>query len=464
MKTQEKVTQGVKHLLGDPKKAMLKLSIPMVIGMLAQALYNIVDGIWVAGLGADALAAVGLFFPFFMIIMAVSTGIGIGGSSAISRRIGQRNKEAADNTANHTIILGILIGLVLSLSFLPFIEKIFFLMGVKGSVAQMSSNYARVLFGGAIFIFFSNIASAILRGEGDTKRAMYAMLLGTGLNMILDPIYIYTFNMGVVGAAWATLTSIAVSAILLFYWLFAKSDTYVKIRLKKFRLNKGITKEIFNVGIPASLAQLSMSISMLLLNVVVIKAGGTDGVAVFTSGWRIVMLGIIPLLGIATGVTAVTGAAYGARNPEKLNLAYIYAIKIGILAELAVASMIALFAPQVAFIFTYSKGAAYIADNLVIFLRWMVLFCLTVPLGMLSSAMFQGVSRGKTALFVTILRTIILQVPVAYIFGISFGFGLAGVWFGMVAGNAIAASIALILGILFVKSFSKAKKSLKKKF
>ncbi len=457
MKTQEKVTQGVKHLLGDPKKAILKLSIPMIIGMLAQALYNIVDGIWVAGLGADALAAVGLFFPFFMIIMAVSAGIGIGGSSAISRRIGQRNKKAADNTADHTIILGILVGLALSLPFLPFLEKIFSFMGVKGNITQMSSDYARVLFGGAVFIFFSNIASAILRGEGDMKSAMYAMLLGTGLNVVLDPIFIYTFDMGVVGAAWATLTSIVVSAILLFYWLFVKSDTYVKIKLKEFHLNKGIIKEIFNVGIPASLAQLSMSISMVFLNLVVIKAGGTDGIAVFTSGWRIVMLGIIPLLGIAMGVTAVTGAAYGARNPEKLNIAYMYAIKIGILAELAVAIMIVLFAPQIAFIFTYSKGAACIADNLLIFLRWLALFCHTVPLGMLSSAMFQGVGRGRTALFVTILRTIILQVPVAYIFGISFGFGLTGVWLGIVIGNAIAASIALILGILFVKSFSKAK-------
>jgi len=382
METKGRTTKGVEYLLGDPKKAILKISMPMIVGMLAQAFYNIVDGIWVAGLGADALAAVGLFFPVFMIIMALAGGIGIGGSSAISRRIGQGNKKAADNTADHTIMLGIIISLVLSLPCLPFLEKIFSSMGAKGNVAQMASDYARVLFGGAIFVFFTNTANAILRGEGDTKRAMYAMILGAGLNVVLDPIYIYTLKMGVVGAAWATLTSIAVSAVLFFYWLLIKRDTYVEIKLREFQLNKEIIKEIFKVGIPASLAQLSMSISMFVLNLV------------FTSGWRIVMLGIIPLLGIATGVTAVTGAAYGAGNPEKLETAYMYAIKTGVLIELGIASITALLAPQVAYMFTYSEGAARIADDLVNFLRWMTLFYLTVPLGMLSSAMFQGVRKN----------------------------------------------------------------------
>jgi len=457
METKGRTTKGVEYLLGDPKKAILKISMPMIVGMLAQAFYNIVDGIWVAGLGADALAAVGLFFPVFMIIMALAGGIGIGGSSAISRRIGQGNKKAADNTADHTIMLGIIVSLVLSLPCLPFLEKIFSSMGAKGNVAQMASGYARVLFGGAILVFFTNTANAILRGEGDTKRAMYAMILGAGLNVVLDPIYIYTLKMGVVGAAWATLTSIAVSAILFFYWLLIKRDTYVEIKLREFQLNKEIIKEIFKVGIPASLAQLSMSISMFVLNLVVIKAGGTDGIAVFTSGWRILMLGIIPLLGIATGVTAVTGAAYGAGNPEKLETAYMYAIKTGVLIELGIASITALLAPQVAYMFTYSKGAARIADDLVNFLRWMTLFYLTVPLGMLTSAMFQGVRKGETALLVTILRTIILQVPAAYLFGIFLGFGLTGVWSGVIVGNAIAASIAFILARLFIKSFYKTK-------
>jgi len=440
------LTRGVRNLLGNPKKAILRLSMPMMIGMFFQTIYNIVDGIWVAGLGADQLAAVGLFFPFFMIIMALGAGIGIGGSSAISRKIGERNKEDADNTAVHTILIGISVGIAVSLPLLPFVKSIFVCFSRSGKVGSMAADYAKVLFGGATILVFSNVASAILRGEGDTKRAMYALIAGSGLNIILDPIYIYTFKMGVVGAAWATLTSIVISATLFFYWFFIKKDTYVDISFRDFQPNRKIVKEILKVGIPASAAQLSMSISMIFLNLIVIKAGGTDGIAVFTSGWRIVMLGSIPLLGMAMAVTSVTGAAFGARDKEKLNTAYLYAIKIGILIELGVAIIIALFTSQVAYLFTYSKGAARIVDDLVGFLRWTAFLYPTIPLGMLTSAMFQGVGKGERALMVTLLRTVVLQVPIAYLFGVIIGFGLTGVWLGIITGNAIAVSISFFWG------------------
>jgi len=447
------LTEGVKNLLGNPRKAIVKLSIPMMIAMFVQAMYNLVDAIWVSGLGADALAAVGLFFPFFFLIVALSNGIGVGGSSAISRRIGEKNKKAADNTAIHTLLMGLLVGLMVSLPFLPFLKSIFTSLGAKGEVADMSTDYARILFAGAIFIFFANIANAILRGEGDTKRAMYAIIVGSILNIVLDPIYIYVLGMGVVGAAWATLTSMLISATLFLYWLFIKRDTYVEITLRDFYPNRKIVKEIFRVGIPASLAQLSMSISMFFLNLIVILAGGTDGVAIFTTGWRIVTLGTIPLLGMAVAVTSVTGAAYGAKDVEKLNTAYMYAIKIGIIMELAISLFTFLFAPQITLAFTYSKEAERIADDLVIFLRWMSLNYPTVPLGMLSSAMFQGIGKGETALAVTIIRTIILSVPLAYFFGIVLNLNLTGIWWGIIIGNALGALIGFSIGRLIIGKF-----------
>jgi len=447
------LTEGVKNLLGKPKKAIVKLSIPMMIAMFVQAMYNLVDAIWVSGLGADALAAVGLFFPFFFLIMALSNGIGVGGSSAISRRIGEKNKKAADNTAMHTLFIGLLVGLIVSLPFLPFLKGIFTSLGAKGKVADMSTDYARILFAGAIFIFFANIANAILRGEGDTKRAMYAIIVGSILNIVLDPIYIYVLGMGVVGAAWATLTSMLISATLFLYWLFIKRDTYVDITIKNFHPNRKIVREIFRVGIPASLAQLSMSISMFFLNLIVILAGGTDGVAIFTTGWRIVALGTIPLLGMAVAVTSVTGAAYGAKDAEKLNTAYMYAIKIGIIMELFVSLLTFLFAPQITLAFTYSKEAKRIADDLVIFLRWMSLNYPAVPLGMLSSAMFQGIGKGETALAVTITRTIILSVPLAYLFGIVLNLNLTGIWWGIIIGNALGALIGFTIGRLTTEKF-----------
>ena len=442
----ERATKGVQLLLGDPKKAIIRLSIPMMIGMLVQTIYNLADAIWVAGLGSEELAAIGLFFPVFIGIISLASGLGIGASSAISRRIGAKDKKGADNVAIHSLLLTLLLGFLITASMLPSIDRIFALMGAKGEVGELAVEYSRVLLAAAIIMVFNNVANGILRGEGDTKRAMYALIAGSGLNIILDPIYIYTFKMGVVGAAWATLTSIVISATLFFYWFFIKKDTYVGISFRDFQPNKKIAKEILKVGIPASAAQLSMSISMIFLNLIVIKAGGTDGIAVFTSGWRIVMLGNIPLLGMAMAVTSVTGAAFGARDKEKLNTAYLYAIKIGILIELGVAIIIALFTSQVAYLFTYSKGAARIVDDLVGFLRWTAFLYPTIPLGMLTSAMFQGVGKGERALMVTLLRTVVLQVPIAYLFGVIIGFGLTGVWLGIITGNAIAVSISFFWG------------------
>jgi putative MATE family efflux protein len=447
MMTEEKyMTKGVKILLGDPKKAIIKLSVPMMLAMLLQAVYNIADGIWVAGLGADQLAAVGLFFPFFIIIVALGAGIGVGGSSAISRAIGAGNKKIADNTAEHTILFAFTVSLILSLAALPFTGQLFNSLSGNGEVGRMAADYARILFGGSSILVFSHIANAILRGEGAAKKAMYGLALGSILNIGLDPLFIYGFGLGVVGAAWATLVSIFISALLLSYWIFFQKKTYLHITFKDFQLNMGILKEILSVGFPSSLAQISMSAAMIILNVVVIQAGGTDGVAVFTSGWRIVMLGTIPLLGMATGVVSVTGAAFGARNKEKLKTAFLYSIKIGVLIELAVGILVVMFAGQISYIFTYSKEASRIKEDLISFLQITAVFYPAVPLGMLTSAMFRGVGKGTRSLIVTVMRTIILQVPVCYLLGITLGLGLIGIWMGIVIGNVAAVLVTFTWG------------------
>ena len=462
MDSDKHMTKGVKILLGDPKKAILKLSAPMMLAMLLQALYNIADGIWVAGLGADQLAAVGLFFPFFIIIVALGAGIGVGGSSAVSRRIGERNKEVAENTAAHTFVFAIGVALLISMIALPFTGRLFRSLSGNGEVGRMAADYARILFAGAAVLVFSHIAGAILRGEGAAKKAMYGLALGSCLNIVLDPLFIYGFKLGVVGAAWATLISIAISAALFSYWLFIQKKIYLRITFRDFRPDMGILKEILSVGFPSSLAQLSMSAAMIVLNIVVIQAGGTDGVAVFTSGWRIIMLGTIPLMGMATGVVAVTGAAFGAKDKEKLKTAFLYAVKIGVLIELAVGILVAAFAGPVSYIFSYSEGASRIQEQLILFLRIAAVLYPTVPLGMLTSAMFRGIGKGTRSLVVTILRTIILQVPISYLLGITFGFGLNGVWTGIVIANVIAVSITFYWGKYTVEHVIDAEKQKKR--
>lgn len=442
----ERVTPGVKTLLGDPRRAILKLSLPMMAAMLVQSAYNVVDAVWVAGLGQGALAAVGLFFPFFMGLMALATGIGVGGSAAISRRIGAKDRAGASNAALHAFTTGLGLAVLLSVVLAPLSGHIFRGMAAEEATGAFASGYARVLFSGAVFVFLANIGLAVLRGEGDARRAMYAMLAGSLLNIVLDPLFIYGLGLGVVGAAWATLFGQFVSALLVFYWLFLKRDTYVELLPRLFRWDGGLFFEIMRVGVPASLSQISMSLSAFLLNWILLRVAGEAGVAVFTSGWRIVTIGTIPLMGMATGVTAVCGAAYGAREVEKLRVAYLYAVRFGLVLELIVAGMVAILAPYLALLFTYSPGSAALRPELVRFLRWMTVFLPTVPFGMLTSAMFNGIGKGERALLVTILRTLVLQVLGAYGLSVLGGLGVLGVWWGIITGNVCAGLVAFAWG------------------
>jgi len=451
----ENVKKNIEILLGEPKRAIIKLSIPMMIGMSVQTIYNLADGIWVSGLGPEALAAVGLFFPVFMGIIALAAGLGIGANSAIARRIGARDKEGADNVAIHSLLLSLIIGVVITIIMLPLINSLFHSMGAKGKAVELAIDYSRILLIGAFVMVFNNVGNGILRGEGDANRAMLAMVLGSGLNIVLDPIFIYTFGFGVVGAAYATLFSMIVTSLFIAYWLFIKKDTYVNITLREFSPSMEILKDILRVGLPSSISQLSMSIAIFFLTSVAIMAGEENGVAIFTSAWRVTMLGVVPILGMAAATTTVTGAAYGERKIEKLEIAYLYAIKFAFLIELGLVAFVMLFAPQVARLFTYSESAQAIKAGLISALRMLPIFLVLTPFGMMTSAMFQGIGEGEKSLILTILRTIIMQVGFAYLFVHYTSLNLRGVWLGIVIGNMVAAVIGFTWGRLRIRALKR---------
>ncbi len=436
-------TQGVKTLLGDPKKAMIRLSLPMIAAMSVQTLYNLVDSIWVSGLGSESLAAIGFVFPFFFMVMALAGGLGVGAGSAISRRIGARDKPGADNVAAHSILLMFILVILTTLPLLLFAEKIFTLIGAAKAVAPAVA-YGRIIFGGSILIFFNNLANSILRSEGDAKRAMRAMVIGAGLNIVLDPLMIYGLKMGISGAAWATLISLAVSCLILLNWLIWKKITYVSFRFRGFRFSKNILRDILGVGLPASLSHLSMSITMLIVTAIIVRVGSTDGVAVYTAGWRIVSFATLPLVGIATAVVSVSGAAFGARAYDKVDISHVFAVKMGLIIEGAVALLVMLGAPLFAALFTHSAGTSHLGPDLVRFLRITAFFYPTVALGMFSSAMFQGVGKGINALMVTFLRTVLLTTLLTAGLGIWLDFGLPGIWWGLVGANMSGSVIAFI--------------------
>lgn len=449
-------TEGVKTLLGEPKKAVMKLAVPMILAMLIQTVYNLADALWVSGLGADALAAVGFVFPFFMMIMALGTGIGLGSGSAISRKIGAEDKTGADNIAAHSMALLIIIYLAFSIPLTFFSQPIFEALGT-GETLSLTVSYAKVIFIGSFFIFFSNIANAILRGEGDAKRAMYALALGSGLNIILDPIFIYTLNMGVAGAAWATILSFAIASLLLANWLFFKKDTFVNFTFKHFHFKKHIIKDIFGVGVPASFSQLSMSLSMLIINflIVFITGGNTDGVAIYSTGWRVAMIAVLPVMGIATAVISVSGAAYGAKAYEKVNISHLYSVKIGFIFELIIAIGIFVFAPQIAAVFSRAEAASHLEPGLIEFFRVMSIYYPTISLGMLSSSLFQGIGKGLNSFIATVLRTLIFTMLFILIFAITLDGGLLGIWWGIVVANVMSSILVFAWARTYIKKLMK---------
>jgi putative MATE family efflux protein len=447
-------TEGVALITGDPKKAILKLSGPLIIAMVLMTTYNLVDAIWVSGLGGNALAAVGFVTPLFMILVGLSNGLGAGATSAISRCIGNRNHKGVNNTAMHTLVVTIIVSALLTLLLEIFLHPLLSALGA-GQTINLAMSYGQITFAGTILMLFTGAAYGILRSEGDTKRTMYAMIISSVVNMILDPILIYMAGWGIAGAAWATLISQAIVSVVIIYWFFRKKDTFATLSWKYFKPNFKVTKSILEVALPASAEFLVMSALTALLNVILVIVAGTNAVAVYSAGWRVVMMAIIPIAAVGTSVITVAGVAYGARKYENLSIAHNYSIKVGMIVAIITSILTFVFAPYISKVFAYSPQTAYLAPTITTFLQVMCLFYIFVPPGLMSSSIFQGVGKGITSLILTILRQLLFVAIFAYIMAITLNFGQQGVWWGIVAGDIVGSSVAYCWARLYVSRIQK---------
>ncbi|MHC1626657.1 MAG: MATE family efflux transporter [Methanoculleaceae archaeon] len=447
--SREELTRGVQILRGDPRVAIRKLSGPMIIAMLLMAMYQMADAIWVAGIGPDAMAAIGFVNPIYMIMVGLANGLGAGATSTVSRRIGAHDHGAANNAALHALILGTVIAAILTVPLIIFIDKIALILGA-GPVADLSADYGRVIFGALIFFFFVQISYAILRAEGDTKRTMYAMGASAMMNIILDPIFIYMAGLGVVGAAIATVISIASVSAVICHWFWVKKDTYVKLRLKEFSFHPQIMRDILGVSLPASLEFFLMSIVAIIINGLLVTIAGTGAVAVYATGWRVVMFAIVPMVGIATSLVAVTGAAYGAGQYEKIRIAHRYAIQLGVAIGVVVSIITWFFAPQITGLFTYSAESSALEPDFILFFHTMIFFYPFTPMSMFSCSVFQGVGRGTTSLIINLFRNLIFIALFAWLFATVLDMKVLGVYLGIVAGNILAAVVGVVWAHLFI--------------
>lgn len=442
--------ERVELIKNNPKKAILKLSWPMMLMALFMMGYNIVDTIWVAGLGINALAALGFITPIYTVIVGLGQGIGAGTTSFLARCIGAEDKVKASNGGIHAILISFIASITLPILLIIFLKEILILMGAT-SVIDLAMDYGIIIFLGSFTLLFSLLGSSILRSEGDMKRVTYAMIVTSILNIILVPIFIYILNMGISGAAIATVLSSLLSTIVIFYWILKKEDTYIKLRFNDFKFDFAIIKDILNVSLPASLEELMLALSGIGTNVILAYVAGASAVAVYTVGWKIVMLGVIPAVGLEMGILTVAGVAYGAKNWKNLEIGFNYATKIGLTLGVVLAIVSSIFAPQIISIFTYSGGTESLSTSLISFVRILSLFFIAIPLGLVSTAIFQAAGKGITSFILNFIRDIGLTLVSSFLLAVVFSFGEIGVYWGIVFGVSIGSIINYLYFRVFLK-------------
>ena len=262
--------------------------------------------------------------------------------------------------------------------------------------------------------------------------------------MILDPIFIYTFNLGVKGAAVATLISALFVILIMIYWFYIKKDTYLKPVFANFNFRKDISTDIVKVGLPASIQLLNNAFFAAVFSALLAFVGSTDSVAVYATGWRIVIIGTTPILAIGTALISVVAANYGAKNYRNIQTAHRCAMKISLVLGIAVMILTNVFAADIASIFASSGSSVRIAGELTAFLSWIVIYYPTMAAGVASTYVFQGLGMGITAMFQTIMRETGFTILFAYVLAIVLGFGVWGAWMGIVLGEIVSNNLTMI--------------------
>lgn len=419
-------------------KTILKTSAPIVVAFLLQSAFNVVDAFFVGQISSEALAAVSISFPVVFLIIALGSGVGMGTTSVIARLIGSKEYKRADNAAEHALLAAGFLGIGLSVCGLFTAPVLFDWIGASGSLKSLALDYINILLFFAGFMLFSMVGNSILRAEGDMKTPMKVMGLAVILNTILDYLFIYTLGWGVRGAAFATILSRGFSMLYLMHHIFT-GKSLIRLNYRNFRYKFSHIKNIFAVGIPASLSNISMSVGMFLL-MVIVGSYGTDALAAFGIGFRLDALAILPGMGVSIAVISIVGQSIGA---GKIDRARKVTLRAGLMASAFMTVIGVIFYVFAEEIITVFNSNPMVIEYGTSFLHIIPLSYLVVGVAMSISAVFLGSGKAVLALVTTILRVIVFSVPAAYL--LSQQYGVAGVWWGMVLGSFLGFLVTLFL-------------------
>ena len=437
--------------LENPKKALWTLAVPIMFGMGIHTLYNIVDMLFIGRLGGDAIAGVAFNMPIFFLMLGLTMGLGSGVTASIARLIGQKNKSGADNSAEHAIAMAACISGVFTLLGLYYGKDILAIFGAEGNILTLGWDYLSMIVLGLPFMVFSGFFRSILAGEGDMKFPMMVAGLGTILNIILDPIFIFNLEdygniglgMGVKGAALATVVSQLSVFLIFIYMLFIKEHAYITFNLKAFSPSRFILWDIVKVGLPASLSMIIMAIGQGVFNKILIQYS-SQTVAAYQVAGRLDMLIFLPIFAIAGAMTTLVGMFYGAKEIRALNQIIRYGILSAFLITLVSSTFVYLFADIFSSWFTKDQE---IIDVSVGFLRLLSLIYPLVAIAITSGRVMQGLGKGLPVLIITIIRVLGISAPLAIYFSFILEKPVEWNWYAMMA----AAAVSFVIAIYWVR-------------
>ena len=437
--------------LDNPSKALWSLAIPIMLGMGIQTLYNLVDMIFIGRLGGEAIAGVAFNMPIFFLMLGLTMGLGSGVTASIARFIGEKNKKNADNAAEHAIVLAGTIAVIFTIAGFIFGEQILKNLGADGMILTISWEYLYIIILGLPFMIFSGFFRSILAGEGDMKFPMMVAGLGTVLNIILDPIFIFDLDqyggfglgLGVRGAAMATVICQSIVFILFIYMLFVKEHSYIKFKLKDFSPSTEIIWDIVKVGIPASMSMIIMALGQGVFNKILINYS-PNAVAAYQVAGRLDMLIFLPIFAIAGGLTTLVGMFYGAKKLDELNFIVKYGISRAFFITLISSAFVYYFADIFSGWFTEDTEIISISVD---FLRLVCLIYPLVAIAITSGRVMQGLGKGIPVLIITTIRVVGISAPLALYFSYYLNKPIQWNWYAIM----ISATIAFIIAVIWVR-------------
>lgn len=419
-------------------KLLLEFSIPAIIAMIANALYNVVDSIFVGrGVGSLALTAVTIAFPIMIMLMAFAMLVGIGATAMISLKLGQQKRDEAEAILGTAFATTIMMGIIITLVVLVFLDPILIFLGATPDVFEYAKQFSMVILLGSTFQFISFGLNNIIRAEGNPIISMATMLFSAGLNTILNPIFIFVLHWGVIGSALATVcTQVLVSAYIIYHFTIGHSN--LKLHKKHFRIHIDLLGKIASIGLSPFLLQMAASVIMFIFNNTLLTYGGEMAVAAMGVINRCTMMLLMPIFGINQGAQPIIGYNYGAKNYDRvkrtLKLAAIAATGICVFG-FAVSQ---LFGEQIIGLFNKDKELIEIGT------RGITIYLLLLPIDGIQIVItnyFQAIGKASRAIFLSLTRQVLFLIPLVLILP-SF-FQLDGIWMSGPISDFLSAMLAI---------------------